>query len=103
MKTVMLATEVGSTFTYKENYMGKAVYSTLDKGQYAIDAKVKLTNRQTGEVVKLGVTTPIKAKELFEYQMVMPQERLDKTLPGMIGTFFNNRHSEKNQWVISLK
>ena len=44
MKTVMLATEVGSTFTYKENYMGKAVYSTLDKGQYAIDAKVKLTN-----------------------------------------------------------
>lgn len=103
MKTVMLATEVGSTFTYKENYMGRAVYSTLDKGQYAINAKVKLTNRQTGEVVKLGSTTPIKAKELFEYQMLMPRERLEQTLPGMVGSFFNKRHNEKNQWVISLK
>jgi hypothetical protein len=102
MKKVMEAREVGSTFTYKENNMGKAVYKTLDRGQYAIDAKqVKMINRVTGEEVKLGPTTPVKAKELFEYNMLFPRERLEKTLPGLVGTFFLQDHSEKNNWVVN--
>jgi len=104
MKKVMSATDVGSTFTYKKNYMGRAVYSTLDKGQYAINAKnVILKNRVTGEEVKLGKTTPLSSKELFEFQMLILREKLEKTLPGMIGNFFMNRHVEKSNWIITYK
>lgn len=102
MKKVMLAVDVGSTFTYKENNMGKAVYKTLDRGQYAINAKqVKMINRVTGEEVKLGPTTPVSSKELFEYNMLFPRERLEKTLPGMVGLFFLRDHSQKGDWIVN--
>ena len=104
MKKVMMASNIGSTFTYKENNMGQAVYSTLDKGQYAINAKsITLKNRVTGEVVKLGKSTPLFSKELFEFQMLIPREKLEKTLPGIIGNFFMNRHAEKPDWIITYK
>lgn len=105
MKTVLEVSNIGSAFTYKPDYMGLAVYKTLDKGQYGIKAKnVTLENRRTREQVKLGDTTPISSKELFEYRMVVPRERLENTLPGMIGTFFNTiGWDRKNEWIVKFK
>lgn len=105
MKVVMQASEVGSTFTHMPGHRGKAVYKTLDKGQYAIAAKnVVMENTRTGEVIQLGDTNPLSSKDLFEHQMLMPKDHLMKTFPGMIGEFFANRGTwdDKKEWNVKF-
>ena len=106
MKTVMKASDVGSTLTHKPGQRGRAAYKTLDKGQYAIETKsVMMENTRTGEVIDIGPTTPVYAKELVEYNMLMPKERLNKTLPGVVGEFFAERGtwSDKEEWNVKFK
>lgn len=106
MKQVIEYSDIGSTYTYKKNYLGQAVWSTLDKGQYAIDASsVVLKNRLTNETVKLEPTEPISAKTLFDYNMLLPREALEKTLPGMVGKYFMTvgMPENKNEWVVEIK
>lgn len=105
MKTILEVSSIGAAFTYKPNYMGRAIYKTLDRGQYAIKAKnVVLENRVTKEKVKLGDTTPISSKELFEFNMLVPREQLEATLPGMIGNFFNRiGWNKKTEWIVKFK
>jgi hypothetical protein len=84
---------------------GKAVYKTLDKGQYAISAKnVMMENTRTGETITLGETDPVYAKDLIEYQMLMPKDRLMKTLPGIVGEFFASRGTwdDKKEWNVKF-
>ena len=97
---------IGSTYTYQPGGKGKAVYKTLDKGQYAIAAKnIVMENAKTGESVELGDATPLSSKDLFEYHMTLPVNRLDATLPGMVGDFFHSRggFSDKDQWTVKYK
>jgi|DEB0MinimDraft_6_1074348.scaffolds.fasta_scaffold87130_2 hypothetical protein len=103
---IMQANEIGSTYTFQPGGKGKAVYKTLDNGQYAIAAKnIVMENAKTGDVVELGDATPISSKELFEYNMMLPANRLNKTLPGIVGDFFGNRgtFSDKDQWTVKFK
>lgn len=97
---------IGSTYTYKAGGKGKAVYKTLDNGQYAIPAKnVVMENAKTGESIEIGNATPLSSKDLFEYNMTLPVNRLDATLPGMVGQFFHGRgtFSDKDQWTVKYK
>ena len=103
MKSTIQASAIGSTYTYLAGGKAQAVYKTLDNGQYAIKAKnMVMENAKTGERIPIGDTTPVSSKELFEYQMVMSQSRLNETLPGKIGTFFTERgtFSDKDQWIL---
>lgn len=103
MKVTMKASEVGSTLTHEPGGRGRAIWKTLDKGQYAIEAKnVVMENAKTGETFGLGDSTPLSSKELFEYQMEMPKARLEATLPGMVGNFFAARGtwSDKAEWTV---
>ena len=105
MKVVMQASQIGSTFTHMPGHRGKAVYKTLDKGQYAIAAKkVTMENTRTGASVELGDTTPVSSKNLFEHQMLMPKDTLMKTLPGMVGEFFASRGTwdDKAEWNVKF-
>lgn len=100
------ANEIGSTYTFQPGGKGKAVYKTLDNGQYAIAAKnVVMENAKTGERVEIGDAVPISSKSLFEYKMVMSVSDLDKTLPGMVGQFFHARgtFSDKDRWTVKYK
>jgi hypothetical protein len=103
MKTVIKASDVGSTLTHKPNNRAKAVFKTLDQGQYAIEAKnILMENVKTGEVWELGSSTPVYSKELIEYQMLMPKDRLLETFPGIVGKFFESRGtwSDKDEWNV---
>ena len=103
---IMQASEIGSTYTYQPGGKAKAVYKTLDSGQYAIKAKsVIMENAKTGDTVEIGDATPVSSKELFEYNMTMPANRLDQTLPGIVGQFFHDRGtvSDKDQWTVKFK
>ena len=105
MKIVMKASEIGSTLTHMPGNRGKAVFKTLDKGQYAIASKnVTMENAKTGEIVNLGNSEPVFAKELVEYNMLMPKDKLIKTLPGMVGKFFESRGtwSDKEEWNVKF-
>ena len=104
--TIMQAKEIGSAFTFQPGGQGKAVFKTIDNGQYAIAAKnIVLENAKTGDIVEVGDATPISSKTLFEYNMVLPVDRLNKTLPGIISTFFGKRgtFADKNQWIVKFK
>ena len=103
MKVVLKASDIGSTLTHKPNNRAKAVFKTLDKGQYAIEAKnIMMENTKTGEVWELGSSTPLYSKELMEYQMLMPKDRLSETLPGVVGEFFASRGTwaDKDDWNV---
>ena len=103
---IMQASEIGSTYTFQPGGKGKAVYKTLDNGQYAIPAKsIVMENAKTGDTADIGDATPISSKDLFEYNMTMPVNRLDQTLPGMVGQFFHSRgtFSDKDQWTVKFK
>ena len=103
MKVVMKASDIGSTLTHKPAGRGLAVFKTLDQGQYAIQAKnIKMENAKSGEVWELGSSTPVYAKELVEYKMLMPKDRLMETLPGMVGEFFASRGTwaDKDEWNV---
>lgn len=103
MKNVIQATNVGSTYRHEPGYKGRAVFSTLERGQYAIRAKeIVMENAKTNEVVSLGSSSPVTAKELFQYGMVMPKSRLDSTFAGKVGSFFSSRGSwkDKNEWIV---
>lgn len=104
--TTIPANQIGSTYTFQPGGKGKAVYKTLDNGQYAVAAKsVVMENAKTGETIALGDTSPVSSKELFEYNMTMSITRLDQTLPGMVGQFFSDRgtFSDKDQWTVKYK
>lgn len=105
MKNILEVSEIGSAFSYKPNGMALAVYKTLDRGLYSIKAKnAVLINRFTQEKIKLGDSVPVSSKELFEYKMLLPKERLEMTLPGMIGKYFNTvGWAKKNEWVVKFK
>lgn len=103
MKVTMKASEIGSTLTHEPGGRGRAIWKTLDKGQYAIAAKnIVMENAKTGETFTLGDSTPVSSKELFEYQMEMPKARLEETLPGIVGNFFARRGtwSDKKEWTV---
>ena len=105
VKVIMKASDVGSTLTHKPNHRAKAVYKTLDKGQYAIEAKnIVMENAKTGEEWEIGNATPVFAKELIEYEMLMPKHRLEKTLPGVVGKFFADRKTwaDKDEWNVKF-
>lgn len=104
MKTILEVSSISSAFTYMPDYMAKAMFKTLDKGLYAINAKnVVLENRKTLEKVKLRNTTPISSKELFEYKMLVPRERLENTLPGIISEYFSEIGWEhKKEWIVKF-
>lgn len=106
MKVVMKASEIGSTFTHLPGHQAKAVFKTLDKGQYAIKAKnVVMENAKTGEVVELGDAVPVSSKELFQYGMEMPKHKLAATFPGMVGEFFAEigTWKDKDLWLVKYK
>lgn len=103
MKVTMKAEDVGSTLTHEPGGRGRAIWKTLDKGQYAIAAKnIIMENAKTGETFELGDSTPVSSKELFEYQMQMPKARLESTFPGVVGNFFAGRGtwSDKGEWTV---
>lgn len=104
MKKIMHASEIGSTLTYQEGYKGKAVYKTLDRGHYAIEANnIIMENAKTGEKFKLGNCKPISSKKLFASNMTLPQSELLQTFPGLIQKFFTERGSwsDKTEWMIN--
>lgn len=105
MKKMIPVKDIGSTYTYEKNGVGKAIYKTLDKGQYAISAKhIVLENLKTGEVVKLNDATGIKSQDLFKYDMLIPLAKLDATLPGRIGEYFRDiGFDRKAEWVVTYK
>lgn len=103
MKVTMKASDVGSTLTHEPGGRGRAIWKTLDRGQYAIAARnIVMENAKTGETFALGDSTPVSSKELFEYQMQMPKARLEGTLPGIVGNFFAERGtwSDKGEWTV---
>jgi hypothetical protein len=106
MKRAISAADVGSTLTHEKGFKATAVYKTLDRGQYAIAAKnIVMENAKTGETFELGDAEPVSSKELFEYQMTMPRDRLNATFPGVVGSFFASRGSwaDKDQWIVKFK
>jgi hypothetical protein len=104
MKYIMQASEVGSTLTHEKGFKGKAVFKTIDRGQYAIKAKnIIMENAKTGEKIELGGCTPVSAKELFAANMVLPRTRLQETFPGVVDEFFAGRGtwSDKDEWIVN--
>lgn len=104
MQKIIHATEVGSTLTYQKGSKGLAVYKTLDRGQYAIEANdIIMENAKTGEKVELGNCTPISSRKLFAANMILPQNELLQTFPGLIQKFFTNRglSGDKDAWMVN--
>ena len=102
---IMKTSDIGSTLTHKPAGRAMAVYKTLDRGQYAIEAKnIVMENTKTGEEWELGSSTPLYSKELMEYQMLMPKFRLEETLPGIVAKFFQNikTWSDKDEWNVKF-
>jgi hypothetical protein len=104
MQKIMHATEVGSSLTYEKGHKGKAVYKTLDRGQYAIEANdIIMENAKTGEKIELGNCKPISSKKLFAANMTLPESELHQTFPGMVNKFFTKRGSwgDKSVWMVN--
>jgi ribosomal protein S17 len=104
MQKIMHATEVGSSLTYEKGHKGKAVYKTLDRGQYAIEANdIIMENAKTGKKIELGNCKPISSKKLFAANMTLPQTELLQTFPGLIQKFFTNRglSGDKDAWMVN--
>ena len=102
---IMKASDIGSTLTHKPAGRAMAVYKTLDRGQYAIEAKnIVMENTKTGEEWELGSSTPLYSKELMEYQMLMPKFRLEETLPGIVAKFFEGSKTwaDKDEWNVKF-
>lgn len=105
MKTVIQASEIHSTLTHMPGNRGRAIFKTLDSGQYAVSAKsIVMENTKTGEKINLGESKPVSSKELFEYQMLLPKERLMNTFPGIVGEFFAQRGTwgDKKDWNVII-
>jgi hypothetical protein len=103
MKKVMKASDVGSALKHLPGHMGRAVFSTLEKGQYAINAKsIVMENARTGETFNVGSCSNVKAKELFASNMELPKRRLESTFAGVVGEFFASRGTwkDKGEWIV---
>lgn len=104
MRKVMKASDVGSALTHRPGHMGRAVFSTLEKGQYAINAKnIVMENARTGETVNIGDCNNVRATELFASNMELPKRRLANTFAGTVGNFFGQRGTwrDKDEWIVN--
>jgi hypothetical protein len=103
---IIEAEDIGSTYKHMPGGKGKAIFKTLDRGQYAIDGKnVTMVNAKTDERVVLGDIRPLSSKKMFEHNMILSGSRLDQTLPGMIGVFFRKRGSwnDVKEWTVEFE
>lgn len=103
---IIEAEDIGSTYKHLPGGKGKAIFKTLDRGQYYIPGdKVTMVNAKTDERVVLGSVKPLSSKKLFEHNMILSSSRLDKTLPGMIGVFFRQRGSwsDAKEWTVEIE
>lgn len=103
---VIEAEDIGSTYKHLPGGKGRAIFKTLDRGQYAIAGKnVTMVNAKTDERIVLGDIKPLSSKKLFEHNMILPGSRLDQTLPGMIGVFFRARGTwdDAKEWTVQFE